>query len=97
MSYEHVKTYLQAFTLDKEITVHTERTDTVEHAAQAIGCEEKRREQSRPCISDELHGGGGIAEWHGETRRYEDKKRRDNGDIHVSQKQTDERLHGAVH
>ncbi len=40
MSYEKAREYLKERGLDDKITVHTETIDTVEHAAQQIGCSE---------------------------------------------------------
>lgn len=42
MSYERVKQYFKQYGLEQQITVHKEITNTVEQAAQVIGCEPER-------------------------------------------------------
>ena len=42
MSYPKVKEYLESIGFGDKITVHADTCDTVEHAAQMIGCEPKQ-------------------------------------------------------
>lgn len=42
MSYENVKNYLESVGLGDRLSVHDEIGDTVEHAAQMLGCEPAR-------------------------------------------------------
>lgn len=49
MSYESVKAYFEEAGLSGRITEREQTGDTVEHAAQVIGCARPRLQ--RPCLS----------------------------------------------
>ncbi len=53
MSAEHVRTYLQERNLEDRITVHKSSIDTVEHAAQQIGCSEAEIVKTLTFLVDE--------------------------------------------
>jgi prolyl-tRNA editing enzyme YbaK/EbsC (Cys-tRNA(Pro) deacylase) len=46
MSYKKIKEYFDSIGMEGRTVVHTTPTDTVEHAAQVLGCEEARIEKT---------------------------------------------------
>ena len=53
MSFDTVKAYLQAHGLADRVTVHSETSDTVEHAARLIGCRPEEIAKSMGFLLDE--------------------------------------------
>ena len=53
MSYPKVKEYLESIGFGDKITVHADTCDTVEHAAQMIGCEPKQIAKTMSFLEDE--------------------------------------------
>ncbi len=54
MINEKVKNYLEDNSLGDRLTIHTETIDTVEHAAQQIGCTEPEIAKTLSFVVDDL-------------------------------------------
>ncbi len=53
MSYERVKNYFESINMEDRLTVHTTPCDTVEHAAQNIGCTEAQIAKTMSFLLDD--------------------------------------------